>query len=309
MMNRREFMKASLGMMGAVVFLQGDRTSRGKRVGAWLLRSPFSDNSYQNNHSLVDAVYSFHGGSLQADGTWTEQSWKLSDEFLQDLKDPAKEYMPCISNKKGEFEQVLDSPELQEQALDNLEQHLINSFDWPWDGTITDFEGIPISYKNKLSKFHYLLYELLKSLGLKVSVSVRGRNNDGLDYENAYTYDFSMLADTSDIVDLRCYGYWLPKPRSIAPHWWIRECIEYALTCGIHRKKINLGIGLFSRHWYSLGYWDTLTYNEALGMTDFEWVENNENGIVREYYGTTPEGWMWMHDARTMTDTLKLVDE
>src|SRR5690606_25575904 len=138
----------------------------------------------------------------------------------------------------------------------------------------------------------------------------------GSDPPDAYTYDFGVVGEIADYVDLRCYNYWAPPPRSIAPFWWIEECIQYALRYGISERQLTLGLGTFSEYRFDVNeaHSDEITYAHAMETVAAHgaasvWVEENENGIVREYLAEVGSGTIWIHDARTHGLCLQLVNQ
>ena len=124
-----------------------------------------------------------------------------------------------------------------------------------------------------------------------------------------------MVAEVADYVDLRCFGYWAPQPRSIGPYWWLIACIDYALGYGIDPHRMTLGLGNFSRYWpdSGSGQSEEITYELAMQLVrdqgaTVEWIESNANGLVREWYAALTQGHIWIHDATTIRHGLDLID-
>ena len=148
-------------------------------------------------------------------------------------------------------------------------------------------------------------------------ISIGGRAGDeGSDPPDAYTYDFSVVGALADYVDLRCYGYWAPPPRSIGPYWWQEACIRYATAKGIAASRILLGPGTFSKYYFDSNENDSdeITYEQALGLIDrtggtLKWVETGDYGLVRERFAKVGVGHIWLRDALTHQYALDLVEE
>lgn len=271
---------------------------------------PTCESAYKANSSLIDAVMPTNGGVLQADGTWYQQLNRINNDWAQELPDLAVEnnqlYIPGVECDPSGILTVLDDPGLQQSAADNLVILAQTRFDAPWHGPYLDLENVPSSYRSKLSEFVTLLSSTLKSAGFHIGVSVRGTPNDmdGPDYDSAYSYDFKVVGDVADYVDVRYYGYYNPLPRSIAPVWWIRAGTEFALSRLIPRGNITLGAGLLARYWPVEGentnY--SITCSQALDIvsgagSELEWVESNVNGVVKEWYAGVGAGCIWYHDG------------
>lgn len=284
---------------------------------------PMSDISYNNNIEHIDYALPTNGGRLQTDGSWLQEGWKFNHDFGQGLKEQAHAnnqiYMPIVDNNR-EFLPLLLSPSLQVIAADNLvELATVGRFDSPWDGVMIDLEGIPSAYKKQLSDFLYLLDQRLHTAGLSVGVSVRGKvAESGDDYDNAYSYDFNVVGQVADLVDLRCYDYWEPtngnvENRSTGPFWWVKDCIEYALSKGIPNERIYLGLTVYSNyHPEGTTNKRNITYDNAIeiaGNEPLNWIESNEIGIIREIKVDLPIGHIWMNDVNTLRHRLELVDD
>lgn len=302
-----------------------------KQVLAWLRMVPVtgeyavptSEADYSAHVDLIDIAAPTHGGKLQADGTWLQETWKLNPAWSQVLPSQARnegqKYIPTVSNDIAGILTVLDSPALQETAADGLVALATTGrFDSPWDGVAVDLEGIPSTYKTKLSTFYQLLSEHLRAANVPVLISVRGIASDpGPDYDSAYSQDFSVIAAAADFVDLRCYGYWNPLPRSTAPHWWIEACIQFALGQGVSADQIMLGLGNFARYFPdSEQPWTfyEVTHEKARALiqgaySSSEWIEANGNGTVREWYSVVGSGHLWLHDGATLKYGLDLIDK
>lgn len=279
--------------------------------------------AYHEHQNLLDITMPINGGKLQADGSWLQESWKKIDppwpQSLPTLaSDAGQQYIPVMSNDAASTLIVLDSQTLQQTAADGLVTLATKSrFDSPWDGAMFGIEGIPLAYKDKLSDFFQLLSYKLRSEDISVNVWVRARTGDtGPDYDDAYSHDFAVLAQIADVVELGCYSYWNPQPRSIAPHWWVEASIQYALSKGIPAQRIRLCLASFCDYWpiTGLNAVHEITHSQAIQLIQdansfVQWIESNENGLVREKYADVGRGHIWLHDGDTMRHSLDLVDE
>lgn len=349
MLTRREFIKSGLISLGVLslpilkfghpfgLFSQNalkknvdkqdsftlNHEAQNRTVWAWLRMFevkgdygvPTSELAYKANLANVDVVMPLNGGKLQANGTWQQESWKIDPDWPQSLPGIAKSaghgYMPAVGNDREGILDVLDSPDLQLSAAENLlALATYDRFDAPWDGVYLDLEGIPSTRRQQLSDFYYLLSEKIKPTGLSLGVSVAGH------IEDIGTHNFSVVAEVADFVDIRCYGYWSPLPRSIGPYWWLEACTQFALDQGIDPAKLTLGLGNFSKYWPDSGQNDSveIPFDLAIQLigeagSHIEWIECNQNGLIRESFATLKAGHMWIHDGLTIKYGLNLVNQ
>lgn len=307
---RRDFLKLS-GLAGIATCLPPVQLSR--PIGTWLRMYPVNgdypipmdDAAYKTQADLFSRIYPTFGGKLQQNGSWLQETWKFSS-WARGLHKQGKLYMPTLTNDRLGVLTVLDNPDLQCKAVDEIAAIAMTRFDAPWDGVLVDIEGPPSVYRDRLSDFYRLLVDKLHEVGLIVNIRVRGRTGDnGPDYDDAYTNDFAAIAEIADMTTMDLYGYWNPTPRGISPYWWQRACIEYALSKGFRPGQLNLGAGTYSR----IGNSTCICQDQAFEMADagVMWIEANKNGIIREWYD--PYHAMWLHDGLTLRQSLALVDE
>lgn len=329
MINRRDFIKLALlgaGTMGCFPHIspESDRArSQPKEVWAWLRMFdidgtydiPSSEATYLANLRNIDVAMPTNGGTLQSDGSWLQEPWKINPDWPQSLPEIARSaghrYIPIVNNDRQGYLAVLDDPALQSVAADNLvDLATTGRFDSPWDGILLDFESTPTAYRQKLIDFYYLLFDRLEPTGLPVGISVSGRTID------SGTHDFTVIAELADFVDLRCYGYTSPPPKSIGPYWWLEGCIQFALASGIDPNILYLGVGNFSKYWPDSTQYDftEVTYLAAQQiLADAnavpQWIETNQNGVIREWYAQIGAGHIWIHDASTYEYGLNLISQ
>ena len=297
-----------------------------KLVGVWLAMAtdagaqypiPTSELSYTDNISAVDIVNPYNGGRLLSDGSWYQMIARTQTEWPQLLPTIAQQnghrYMPVVSSKTvDDLITVLNSSDLQLLAANNLIELATTRYDAMWDGVLVEFEGVPAEYRNKMSDFLYLLSYKIRSTGMQMGMSIHGHMESG---NATMPYDLTVIGQIADIVAYYCYGYWRPLPQSLAPHWWIDECIQYALNQGIPAQRLMLGVPVFSKYWETAsGPKREITYSQAIDIvhsanTMVQWIEKNENGLVRERFADVGEGYIWIQDGDTLRHNLALVDK
>ena len=226
--------------------------------------------------------------------------------------------MPGMGNDRQGTLAVLADPQLQTTAAAHLvELARSGRFDSPWDGVYLDIEGIAFSHRSDMSGFLYRLARAVKDAGLLFGVSVGGvtqADTGNPDRDDAL--DLGVASEVADFVDLRCYDYASDPPLSIAPYWWVEACVQYALKKGVSPEQMTLGLASFSQYWpdSDAGPQQQITHDKAMQIVKdagatVEWIESNQNGLVRESYARLGSGHLWIHDERSYRYGLDLVDQ
>ncbi len=157
-----------------------------------------------------------------------------------------------------------------------------------------------------------------KGLGLITAVAPKTRADErGLLYEG---HDFDGIGKVSDGVLIMTYewGYKYSSPRAVAPVYWVRSVLNYAVTA-IPRDKIYMGIPNYGYDWplpfvegqtsaqsisnteavsLAARYGAEILYDERSQAPYFHYTA--ENGVRHE---------VWFEDARSMQAKFALVSE
>lgn len=300
-----------------------------RHSAAWLLMSetvgdypvPSSEAAFKANCHLLDVALPMNGGTVQSNGTWKQSASLVEGDWPQSLPALAAAagqlYMPTVSCNRDQIVALLENGAAQRVAAEGLVDLALGRFDAIWDGVCVNIEGVPSAYKNQLSAFLTLLSTHIREAGLLFCIAVRGILADsGLDYDDAYSHDYAVVADVADQVFMFTYNYWQPEPRSMCPLWWVRGCIEYALSKGISAPKLHLGLANYASYWpiSSLVTRHEMIYSQARQVIDdggaiAEWIESNVNGDCCEWYADVPPSHFWFQDGDTIQPRLALVDE
>lgn len=282
------------------------------------LWQPHCGTSYKKNIDIFSSVCPQNGGELQADGTWLQQTWKIDAPWPKELPELAiskgQGYYPVLTNDRNGVLAVLDDDGLQTLAADNLIALLNSRFDRSFmTGVMIDLEKIPSNRKDALSCFYEKLYSRLHAEGLEVIASVRPYAQTDVDYDDAYCYDFNAIRQNCDLMELRCYNYWKPLPRSVGPEWWTRKCIDVVCASGISPSRLLLGIGAMC-NWHEHGipgnFVQIPTTNARLLVEgQRQWIESGINGAVGEEYAVSGDGYLWMSSGDTVSRRLQIVRE
>lgn len=276
---------------------------------------PSSEASYMENADCIDVVYPAHGGRLQPDGTWLQPP-ALGNEFSQRLPGLAsgagQQYIPCTGFNRVDIEPVLDDPAKQVTAADGLVYLATEGrFDSLWDGVLFDISTLTVDYFEKFEGFLDLLSERVRGAGLPFHVAFHGTYEEVAPWS---TLNYAQAAQVADAVVMYCYGWWM-EPKSVGPYWWGERSIEYALSQGVSTSQLVFGIGMYSRYWPTAESqpWYEITYPQAMGLVNQyggsqQWIDEDENGPVRERYADLGPGHVWISDADTVRARLDLAE-
>lgn len=283
--------------------------------GAYPLAS--SEASYRAHSNLIDAVIVPNGGTLQPDGTWVQGEF---DAFALDLLGLAnragQRYVVCLDAGHNQgtdaFKVVLDSAERSQTAVDNaLELALVSRHDSPWDGVMLDIPWLEDTWYARLHQFLYLFSYEVRRRGLSFEIAYPGI----IQAHDPWTPSLDVFGQVADRFDLYVYSWW-EEPRSLGPYWWARASIENALDHGVPANRVYLGIANYARYWPVTGKSDfhEISHDSAEALVRkhngfWQWAEDHETGLLREWYADVGKGHIWKHDGATAWHRLRLVDE
>ena len=277
--------------------------------------------AYNTNSGLFDVVMPLHGGKLELDASWTQESWKTGTEFALTLprisRARGQRYAPVIaeSDDTDDWNAFLDSPRLWQAAASAFLAMYNSRFDRPWDGVVFAFETTTSDRKDQLTAWETLLARAVRTRGLDVYISSHGRT-EATDnwYDSAYAYDHAALSQIADRLIYSFSGYWLPPPRSFAPYWYVGEAFDYVLnTCRVAVSGLVANMGCYSKL-TGPGCGGGIEYSytaalEFIGDAAIEWVEENDNGILRHNCAELDDGTiMWFMDGSWLQARLPLID-
>lgn len=261
---------------------------------------------------------------LREDGSLIE----ANDSELIDL---AKEYgaMPVMVistlNEREVFDsdmadRVLSDPDLQKTVINNLVSAAEKKGYYAVD---VDFEYIPAEYAEEYATFIADLREKLSPLGKKVFADLAPKvraDQGGLLYEG---HDYGLVGEAADSIMLMAYewGYAYGEAMAVSPIPNVRRVIEYALT-EIPPNKITLGMPNYGYDW-TLPYIEGDSRARSLGNEDAVRMAMERRAEIRfdseslapnfNYYdmvnGRPIKHEVWFENARSVYETLQLVDE
>lgn len=255
----------------------------------------------------------------------------VPERLLNEAKQTGTHLMPLIMNPGFNQEimhGLLNNFDAQRKVVDFMVEEGQNFGYWGWQ---FDFENIDHTYKDRFTDFFRMAASALHEAGMTASVAVVPTNDQSEDsgfsrymQENwRGNFDMAAIAEAGDFISLMTYavhgGPTAPGPIAGLP--WVREMLQYALDQGVPAEKISLGLPFYSGYWYPDCFGDgsvkvrgrEVSYALAdsvltAGGADRTWLP--EQGVTYgfwQHFGVFR--WVFLEDARSMTERLKLFDE
>ncbi|MEH7494576.1 glycosyl hydrolase family 18 protein [Neobacillus niacini] len=195
----------------------------------------------------------------------------------------------------------------------NLVQSIVNlTKQRGFGGVSIDFEFIPPLQRND---FNVFLRELKNALGeLILHVNVHAKTADLPTNRIVGAYDYAAIGNAADIVAVMTidYGYPGGPPDPIAPIWWMKEVVQYALT-QINPRKLQIAIPLY-------GYDKVVGTNTTRAMsivaaqnqaiTTGSTIEFDQRSMSPWYrhWSAGVEQVVWFEDIRSFIEKYRLID-
>ncbi|MGC9009794.1 MAG: glycosyl hydrolase family 18 protein [Sulfolobales archaeon] len=215
---------------------------------------------YSTNSSDVKEILSKYGGSV-IDIVSPDWYYLTDDlgvgkfvsrgaedpEFLKLVKDKNMLIIPMIVSSNASRVSRLIS---DLSAMERFSRILIDLASRNgYAGFNIDFE---VSLPNQAKDFAYFLDYVAKRLHeskLILTVAIPAKRTE---WPSSYTmtYDYELIGKSAvDYVMIMAYDYYeSPGPKPVAPIWWVKDVIEYALK-KIPREKLFLGVPNYGKIW------------------------------------------------------------
>lgn len=295
-----------------------------RRVWCYLATGDANNDelAYRAYAGTFDVLMPLHGGKVEPDGSWTQEPWKLNTAFALALPREARAqgqvYAPVVneSDDTDGWNTFLDSPHLWRAAVDGFLAMYDARFDKPWHGVVFNFETTTSDRRDKLTDWIAVLARAVRSLGLDVYIHTHGRT-EATDnwYDSAYAFDHAALGQIADRLIYDISGYWLPLPRSMAPHWYVINSLHYVVgLCRVPAPRVIANIGSYSKLIGPGGGGSGTLYSHSdalalIGDNPARWIEANVNGILRQHRAILEDrGTMWLMNGRWVRERLPLVN-
>ncbi len=113
-----------------------------------------------------------------------------------------------------------------------------------------DLEGIKGEYKDLFTGFIAFLSEELSTAGISLGLSIPAKTENHNNSSWTAAYDYKNLGVLADNIIIMAYDYhWAGGPPGpVAPLFWVRDVIDYAIM-KIPMHKLYLGIPCYGYDW------------------------------------------------------------
>jgi spore germination protein YaaH/N-acetyl-anhydromuramyl-L-alanine amidase AmpD len=211
-----------------------------------------------------------------------------------------------VSSNADRVRRLITDPE----AVERFANQLVDlARRYGYVGFNIDFEVSLPAYRAEFARFVDTVARRLHEVGLILTVAVPAKR---MEYASSYlqTYDYELLARTAvDYVMIMAYDFYeVAGPKPVAPLWWVRECVEYALKF-IPRERLVLGVPNYGKLWDRTG-----KLLKWLLLPEYQSMRSQGAGftvdlVTRELRAEVPEGVAYYVDGEMAYYRAKLALE
>ena len=205
--------------------------------------------------------------------------------------------------------QLLSNPTARRRLVHNILEVLK---DWGMSGVHIDFEMVRPSDRDHLNAFVRELYEVLHPVGFEVTIAVPSKTRELPNDSWSGAFDYAFLSRYADQIMLMTYDeHWSGgTPGPIASISWVEDVIRYALSAGVPRHKIILGIANYGYDWPRYGEGRAVTYQTAMNIAErysvpVLWDSQAKVPYIR--YGDGRQ--IWFENRQSLSYKLELVQK
>jgi spore germination protein YaaH len=205
--------------------------------------------------------------------------------------------------------QLLSNPTARQRLVHNILEVLKA---WNMSGVHIDFEMVRPADRNHLNAFMRELYEVLHPVGFEVTIAVPSKTRELPNDSWSGAFDYAFLSRYTDQIMLMTYDeHWSGgAPGPIASVSWVEDVIRYALSAGVPRHKIVLGIANYGYDWPRHGEGRAVTYQAAMNIADrykapVLWDSKAKVPYIR--YGDGRQ--IWFENRQSLSYKLELVQK
>lgn len=221
-----------------------------------------SYNSMVNNSTAIDKIATH---TYTTDKLGNISGLLPTSQINYSLSNGIEPLVMIANNFDGDIaKSILESSTIKKTLISNI---LTSLKAYGFKGVNIDFEGVYYYNRNHYTEFIKDLYETLKPLGYKVTLSLPAKASDSPSNTWNGAYDYLQLSKYADSIVVMTYDEHYPggTPGAIASINWVENVIKYA-TSVVPKEKLILGVAAYSYDWSSKGtkaYSIPATYNLA----------------------------------------------
>ncbi|MEP7103108.1 MAG: glycosyl hydrolase family 18 protein [Candidatus Dojkabacteria bacterium] len=191
---------------------------------------------------------------VNEDGTLEDTTYSNGPTLKSFASDNNLELVPSIALFDADtISKVLNSEENLNKHIDAIVNMTVDN---NYKGIDLDYESVFLADKTLFFKFLQTVSTKLKEKGKLLSFTVLPKWGDYIDYptlpQTRRVEDYKKIADLVDEFRIMTYdfnGRGSNTAGPVAPLKWMESTIKYAISLGIPRNKILLGIPTYSYDW------------------------------------------------------------
>ncbi len=240
--------------------------------------------SFKENVELIDFI-SLFWYQLKADGTIAKYSYAKEDQSIIDFAHHHQvKVLALIANLPEErgldwdwqrVDLVIADSESRKKHIDKIISLIENK---NFDGINIDYESLKEEQENDFSQFIAELANRLHQDKKILMVALHPRQTD----DHSHGQNWLELSHSVDQLAFMTYDqHWeKSEPGPIASIDWVERILQFAISLGVPREKIFMGIPLYGYDWQK---YQNGTYSQGKGL-EYEEVVN----IIKKY-GVNPQ--------------------
>jgi spore germination protein YaaH len=266
-------------------------------VGGWIPNWDYVDGTetVKKNSGLIKRVSPFWY-ELKADGSIT----KLSGYNYSELRNLRNQYgieiTPSITSfNANNLKPILNDPAIRQYHIDVIVSEVLAT---GVDGIDLDYEDIYSEDKESFFEFLGILKNRLEMHQKKLIFTAHAKWGTFVHY-TGYTQtrkvqDYKRISDTVDELRIMAYEYTGRKSTVHGPNApldWLEDIIRYAISEGVPREKLVLGLPLYSYDYIFSNSLETMQfyprlqvpYNPEMSETAYAYYNDIIDAVRREY--------------------------
>lgn len=211
---------------------------------------------------------------------------------------------------------VVNNEEARQRLVDQLLETVVAK---GFAGVDIDFEYILASDRDSFTAFVGLVSSTMNEKGYQVSVALAPKSSADQKGPLTEGKDYKGIGEAANAVLLMTYewGYTYSAPMPVAPIYFARETVEYAIT-EIPKEKINLGIPNYGYDWalpYVKGTSKAKTIGniEAVRIAIDNHVKIEYDEVAQsphfQYQKNDVTHEVWFEDVRSIQAKFDLIEE
>ncbi|MEZ0537838.1 glycosyl hydrolase family 18 protein [Caldicellulosiruptoraceae bacterium PP1] len=266
-------------------------------------------NSLQNNYSAINEIVT---ATHVTDG-YGNITGLIPVSQITYAND--KNITPMImigNNFDGKVAQILlESEANRKNFINNLLNIIKNN---GYKGVNIDLEGVYYYDRNYYTTLVSEVYNTLKPLGFKVTISVPAKTYDSLTNSWNGAYDYKALSNYVDEMIIMTYDEHYPggSPGPVASIGWVENVIKYTLTV-VPKEKVLLGVAAYGYDWSSLGT-KAYSINGCYSLAQKNgaaiiWDDISKTSYFNYVDSSGISHSVWFEDAKSLQYKIELVNK